>query len=67
MEEAGVQFNPELGYKLVDDNAPIHRSHSVNGWKTRNGIQSVPGPAHSPDLNPIENVWAYMKTQLRSY
>ncbi len=63
LEEAGVQFFPELGYELVDDNAPIHRSHAVNEWKSRNGIKSVPWPAHSPDLNPIENVWAFMKTQ----
>ena len=29
-EKAGVQFFGELGYKLVDDNDPIHRSHAVN-------------------------------------
>ena len=66
LAEGGVQFLQELVYKLVDDNAPIHRSHSVNEWKTRNGIQSVPWPVHSPDMNPIENVCAFMKTQLHS-
>ena len=66
LEEAVVQFLPELGYELVDNNAPIHRSHAVNEWKTRNAIKSVPWPVQSPDLNLIENIWAFMKTQLRS-
>ena len=48
-----VKFFPKLAYKLVDDNAPIHRSHA----ETRNGIQSVPWS----DLNPIVNVWALWK------
>ncbi len=65
LEEAGVQFFPELVYKLVNDNAPSHRSHAVDEWKTRNCLQSGPFPAHSPDLNPIENVWAFMETELR--
>ncbi len=72
LEEAGVQFFQELGYKLVLDNAPIHRSHAVNEsneWKTPNGIQSVAWPAHSRVMSPIENfckMFALMKTQLRS-
>ena len=66
LEKAGVQFFPELGYMLVDGNAPIHRSQAVKEWKTRQGIESVRLPVHSPDLNPIGNVWAFMKTQLRS-
>ena len=48
-------FFPELGYKLIDDNAPINSFNAVNKWESR--IQSVPWPAHNPDLNPIENVW----------
>ena len=59
-------FYPELGFNLVDDNAPTHVSHAVNEWKIRNGIQSVPWPACSPDLIPIQNVSAFMKTQLGS-
>jgi transposase len=28
-------------------------------------IQLIKWPGNSPDLNPIENVWAWMKVQLR--
>ncbi len=43
-EEARVQFFSRVGFKLVDDNAPIDPSHVVNEWESRNGIQSVPWP-----------------------
>ncbi len=66
LEEIGVPFFSELGYKLVKGNAPIHRPHPENEWKTRNGLQSFLWPEHSPKLNPTENVWAFVKTQLRS-
>ena len=28
-------------------------------------MQEYSWPAHSPDLNPIDKVWAYMKRQLQ--
>ncbi len=54
-----------LGLKFVDDNAPIHRAKIVGDWKQKNGIAAVPWPAHSPDLNPIENVSVYIELQLK--
>ena len=56
-----------MGYKLVDDNVPIKRSLAVDEWKTGNGVPSVPWPAHGPDLNSIENVWALYENQATKY
>ncbi|MBW0584761.1 hypothetical protein O181_124476 [Austropuccinia psidii MF-1] len=48
----------------MEDNAPIHTATFSNQWRKRNGILKMDWPAHSPDLNPIENIWKSMKSQI---
>lgn len=49
---------------LVLDNAPIHRSHKfkrkMSEWKKQN-LNILFLPTYSPELNPIEIVWRFMK------
>ena len=41
-------------YFFMDDNAPVHRAHTVENYKDQNEVTSMEWPAQSPDLNVIE-------------
>ena len=47
---------------LVLDNAAIHRAKAVSAFvATQDRLSLVYLPPYSPELNPIEKVWAYVK------
>ena len=50
---------------LLHDNAPGHTARATRGWLAANNIPVFgPWPARSPDMNPIENLWAQMEKAL---
>ncbi|MBW0509183.1 hypothetical protein O181_048898 [Austropuccinia psidii MF-1] len=48
----------------MEDNVLIHTAGFSNQWCQQNGILKMEWLAHSPDLNPIENIWKSMKSQI---
>jgi len=48
----------------MHDGAPCHRSKAVKNFFEKNRIQMLEWPGNSPDLNPIENLWNFMKKKV---
>jgi transposase len=46
---------------FMQDNAPIHTAKIVKEWFKEQGIDVMPWPPYSPDLNPIEHSWPWLK------
>ena len=49
---------------FIQDNAPIHKAHKVTEFFAEMGIEVMPWPPYSPDLNPIENLWKMLKAEI---
>ncbi len=51
-------------WRLVHDNARIHSAYHTQDFLRDNDIRTVDHPPYSPDLNPIEKVWGYLKKKV---
>jgi transposase len=59
---------PELvpGQILIMDNATFHKSVKTKEIIEKAGCKLKFLPAYSPDLNPIEKFWAFLKNKIRA-
>lgn len=47
---------------LIWDRLNVHRAKSLTAWlATQRGLQAIFLPPYSPDLNPVEHFWSYLK------
>jgi len=60
-----ITMNPHL--VLMQDNAPGHAAQETREDLLERGVHIIFWPAYSPDLNPIETVWARMKDYIELY
>ena len=49
---------------FLQDGAPCHTAKVVKEWHQKHGVRLIDWPGNSPDLNPIENMWGFMKGKL---
>jgi hypothetical protein len=47
---------------FMQDNAPCHKANMIMEFLAQKDIETLDWPPQSPDLNPIENVWAWVKS-----
>src|SRR5579862_8154305 len=51
---------------VMEDNAPVHKGVNKEIRKQLKWIE-YEHPPNSPDLNPIEHIWAWIKDQITRY
>jgi hypothetical protein len=60
-------FPVNTAWWFLQDNDPKHSSRLVQDWLFSHGVQLIDFPPYSPDLNPMENLWANLKRRVEEH
>ena len=52
---------------VIWDGAPWHRTQALIEWAEGLGLEVMPLPSYSPDLNPIEGLWKWMREEVTQH
>ena len=63
LEQLSEQLEPDVVAVLLWDQAGFHTSHEI---VMPPNIRILPLPPYSPELNPVENLWHYLKSHFWS-
>ena len=63
-----IPFAQRIGqnFEFQDDNARPHRAHVAVDFLRQQGVTTLPWPAKSPDMSPIEHLWDVLGRNVRN-
>ena len=67
MIPSGRHLFGEEEHFFQQDNAPVHLAACARRFLNESGVSTISWPGQSPDLNPIENLWGFMKKELKDF